>query len=457
MSLLNTLPRVFALGLICFCALFGAAAAHAWDDEGDDSEPDLMPDFDLYFQSYFYLANDSDFDRTEPVYERNGQSVGYMLTTFRPGLTWAPLDNVTLRYQLEVGDNVWSRNDLDRQDPLAQSTSVVRHKLVWAEVLTPGGRLGIKTGYQYFYDPTHLVIDRYMGLAQTFLEWSGAKLSFAAGQVPDTVYEGLAASDDGDRTERNNFEQDDYVFAVWLDWLCPKGWTWSPGAFFRWDKTEIGRPKGVLSVVLNAHGGIGSRVRLDFDWAGQYGQYKNGGLDNRDVDYLAMAAQLGASFDLRPFYLNYNALVFTADDGDKYDQYDTGFHYSGWSKSRTMVLSLNWLHDQYDNLDERVAAQGAGLALFDQGASFALNESVKFVTIVGVGMTMDGAHTNDSTYLGTEGHAGVEWAMYNRHVVFTVLGGGLAPGEAAAVLKNKIDRDATENLGVAQASMAVQF
>ena len=454
MSFILKSPRWLAFFVFSFIAVMGAGA-YAFEEETE--EPDLMPDFDLFFQSYFYLANDSDFDRTEPVYERNGQSVGYMLTTFRPGLTWVPIDNVTLRYQLEVGDNVWSRNDLDGQDPAAQNSSVVRHKQVWAEVLTPGGLLGIKTGYQYFYDPTHLVIDRHMGLAQAFFQWSSTKVSMAAGQVPDTVYEGLSATSDGDRTEQNNFEQDDYIFALWLDYVCPKGWHFSPGAFFRWDKTEIGRPKGVLSAVFNANGYFGSRLKMDFDAVGQYGQYKNGGLSNRDVDYLAAAAQVGALIDLRPFSLRYNALVFTADDGDKYDQYDTGFHYSGWSKSRTMVMSLNWLHDQYDNLDERVAAQGAGLALFDQGASLALSESVQLLTIVGVGLTLDGTHTNDSTYLGTEGHVGVEWALYNRHVAFTLLGGGLLPGEAAAVVKNKIDREKTDSLGVLQAAMNVQF
>ncbi len=456
MSFFTRLPRWLALWIFLFVAVFGIGdAVHA---EGNaEGEADLMPDFDLFFQSYFYLANDSDFDRTEPIYEKNGQSVGYMLTTFRPGLTWTPMNNITLRYQLEIGDNVWSRNDLDGQDPNSQNTAVVRHKLVWGEVLTPGGHFGIKTGYQYFHDPTHLVIDRHMGLAQTFWQWSAARLSFAAGQVPDTVYEGFAATSDGDQTEQNNFEQDDYIFALWLDWTCPKGWRLSPGTFFRWDKTEIGRPKGILSAVFNAHGGIGPRTRLDFDLVGQYGQYKNGGLDNRDVDYLAASAQLGARFDIRPVFLRYNALVFTADDGDKHDQYNTGFHYSGLSKSKTMVMSLNWMHDQYDNLDERAAAQGAGLALFDQEASLALAESVKLITIIGVGMTLDGTHTNDSTYLGTEAHAGVEWAMYDQHVAFTLLGGGLMPGKAAAVLKNKIDLDATESMGVAQAAMNVQF
>ncbi len=451
--------QINAFATICFALLLLAllpGASLAAEAEVNEGEA-LIPEFDLFFQTFGLFANDRDFDRSRPVYSNNGQTTGYVSTTFRPGLTWRPLDNITIRYQLEIGENVWSRNDLDQRDMDDPGTAVVRHKEVWAEVLMPDGNLGLKSGYMYFHDPTHLVLDRHMGAFQFLYNWDGGRLRLAAGQVPDDVYEGNDEAADGSRLTHNNFEHDEYVFALWADLLGGGGWRVSPGAFFRWDKTEIKRPKGVFSPLINLHAPVGDKATLELDLVGQWGKYVNGGLDNRDVEYVAGAAQLGVDLDLRPVGLAYNFLAFTADDGNKYDLYDTGFHYSGWSKSRTMIMSQNWLQDQYTNLDERIAAQGAGLFLFDQDLSLALGPSVSLLTILGLGMTFDDTHTGGESYLGTEGHLGVEWAPYQDHVTFILMGGGMVPGKAASMLKNEIDREATDNVVQVQASMTLDF
>lgn len=419
---------------------------------------DVLPLFDLYFQTYLFVANDRDFDRTEPVYSENGQSVGYALTTIRPGMTWVPVDQVTIRYQLEVGDNIWSRNDLDDTDPLAPETALVRHKEVWAEVRSPKETVGIRTGYQYFFDPTHLVLDRYMGAGVFFVNVGESDtINVAAGQVPDGVYEGFSATGDDERRSSNNFENDDYVFAAWSSHEV-RDWVLQPGAFMRWDKSEINRPLWYLAPVFHAQGcaGYGS-LCFDLDAAGQWGKHERAGLDNRDVDLLAAAVQAGLAINWWPVGWDWRVLAFTADDGDKFDQYETGFRFSGWSKSRTMILSLNELHDQYNNVDESVAAQGAGLFLADQELSYSVIEGLRVFAIAGAGMTLDDTHTGGESYLGAEGHLGVEWSVYDDLASFQLVGGGLLPGKAAAMLKNEIDREATDAMGAVQASMEVSF
>ena len=122
-----------------------------------------------------------------------------------------------------------------------------------------------------------------------------------------------------------------------------------------------------------------------------------------------------------------------------------------------MIMSQNWLQDQYDNLDERVAAQDAGLFLFDQDLSVALGGSVRLLTILGAGMALDDTHTGGESYLGAEGQLGVEWAPYENHVTFILMGGGMLPGKAASMLKNEIDREATDTLGQVQGSMILDF
>lgn len=432
----------------------GAAA----EEDGGVITGEIVPMFDVQFQTYLYLANDRDFDRTEPIYSENGQTSGYVLTTLRPGLTWAPVDQVTVRYQLEVGDNIWSRNDLDGQDPLAPETAVVRHKEVWAEVRTQNEFFGVRSGFQYFYDPTHLVLDRHMGVASAFLAWSPAgRVTLAAGQVPDTVYEGLDATGEDRRMSDNNFEQDDYVVALWSRHGADE-WSFSPGVFARWDKTEINRPRVVVSPVFHAEGCAGSpQVCLDFDAVGQWGRHEHAGLDNRDVNILAAAAQAGVAVNLWPLGLDTSVLAFTSDDGDKYDQYDTGFVYSGWSKSATMILTLNSLHDQYNNIDESVAAQGAGLVVADEEISVNVTDNVRLFAIIGAGSTLDGTNTDGEKFLGTEGHLGVECSVYENLATFHLSAGGLLPGRAAAMLRNEIDREATDPLGAIQSSMTVQF
>lgn len=438
--------------LICIVMILSAPAF------AEDEKPALAaPEFGLEFQTFAIYKNDSDFDRTEPLYDENGYSVGYVSTIFTPTITWRPIDAVTLRYTVEIGDNIWSRNNPDQENPAADDAPILRHKEIWGEVLFPGEIVGLKAGYQYLYDPTHLFIDRYMGAADLFFRiGKTGRLSLLAGQIPDSVYEGIDALGNRNEREQNNFDNDDYLFA--LDSGFQAGDTkLSPGLFFRWDKSEIDRPMALLAACFNVNGKSGGIFGYDFDIVGQWGRHKRAGLGNKDVEHYGGAAQLGFSLALQAVGFDWNFMTFTADDGNRYDQSDTGFVYSGWSKGRTVLLTENWLRDQYDNLDETAAAQEAGFFVADQDFSIHATQNFTIMIIAGYAIVTDDTNTHGNLTIGTEVDGGVEWRLYGDHVVFNLLSGALFPGESGAMLKNDIDTEATDPIYHGQGSMKISF
>jgi len=127
----------------------------AWGGESDADAawPAWLPEFHGDFRTFFVYQNDSDFDDTEPLYGEYGQSVGYFSTLFRPRVTWTPHEAITLFYELEIGDNVWSRNDANQGDATGQGSPVFRHRQFWGAIGFPGIPLSLTAGYRYVHDP----------------------------------------------------------------------------------------------------------------------------------------------------------------------------------------------------------------------------------------------------------------------------------------------------------------
>jgi len=121
------------------------------------------------------------------------------------------------------------------------------------------------------------------------------------------------------------------------------------------------------------------------------------------------------------------------------------------------VLSENELQDQYDNLDERVAAQRAGLFLADLRLSAMPVPSLEFFVSGGYGRVLETKNLDDDATVGTEINGGVVWSMYHDIVDMTVLGGGVLPGKSGAMVKNEIDPEATDSIYYGQALMGVHF
>lgn len=414
-----------------------------------------LPAFDVEFRNFFLIQNDRDFDRTDPLYDENGQTVGYFATILRPGMTWNPIEQVLVRYQLQIGENLWSRNNAEERDPGAADVPVFQTREIWADVLLPG-QVGVRTGYQYLYDPTHLFLDRHLGALQLYYDLDNLRLVLLGAMMPDSVYEGTTAEPPATELEQNNFEHDSFIYAFQAE-MRAGDWAIVP-AIYGWnDKTEVGREKNLVNPCVHADGPVGRHVALDADLALQWGLFRNGGIDNKDVDLFGYAAQIGVLAEWTKANLRGNALFFSGDNGDRADLLDTGYTYSGWSKSATLLLSENELQDQYDNLDERVARQHAGMLLADVRAGYLPIESLELFGVVGYGRAIQTDELADDATVGVEGDLGLTWTPYAPYVSFTVLGAGLWPGESGAAVRNEIDLAAKDPIYGGQALMDIKF
>jgi len=113
--------------------------------------------------------------------------------------------------------------------------------------------------------------------------------------------------------------------------------------------------------------------------------------------------------------------------------------------------------DQYNNLDEYAAAQRAGLFVASEQISMRAAEALEVFGIFGYGTALDGDNLDDERTLGYEGDLGLTYHLYENHVQFTALGGGLWPGGAGALLKNEIDGKAKDPQYHGQANMLIHF
>jgi hypothetical protein len=458
--------RALRLGFLSI-VLLAATVAYAEAPSADAAPADWqrwMPRVHVYFRTFFVYQNDTDFDPTDPLYDENGQSKGHLATLLRPLFTFSPHEAVTIAYELEIGDNVWSQNDANQGDPTGQGRPIVRHRQFWGRLAFPGTPVSATAGYQYVFDPTHLVVDRYLGAARLDGTWKGGSASVGVAQFPDKVYEGndpnQAGFDpdlEGFDPRRNNFQNDDFVFWAAVDQsLAGDALAFRPGVYVRWDRTVVKRPRWFAAPVVNLAWKPNPLVTLDLDLAGQFGNFENGGVDNRDLAIRAGAGQLGLTFDLDFFALRLGVLAFTGDD-DRGDLVDGGFAYSGWSRSPTFLLTENALEDQFDNLDERVAAQRAGLVVADAQVTARVATGLSVFAVVGWGRTWTANDLGGDPTLGTEVDLGLTWDAVPDLARLNLLGGTLLPGEAAAALVNEIDTGETDPLWNVQGSIELRF
>jgi hypothetical protein len=439
--------------VICVAAILLLAVSASAEEAA--KPPVNWPTFDLDFKTYFLIQSDNDFDDTEPLYDKNGQTVGYLLTTFKPGFTWQPIDWVTLRYQPKIGDNLWSRNDAEQRDPTAADMPIFQQEEIWGEVRLPKG-LAIRAGYQWMKDPTHLFLHRHIGAADFSVSWADNRMFLFVGQLPDSIYEGTTAQPPSTELTLNNFAHDRTVYGVHFDIGLDK-WIVTPMVYGLNDKTEIDRELNLLNPAVHAEGVVAPDTKVIVDVAGQWGLFKRGGLHGEDVSLSGYAAQLNFDGNWRPVGVRFNGLVLSGDNGDPNDLLEGGYTYSGWSRSATWYLSENELQDQYDNLDERVARQGAGLFLADLRLGWRALESLEVFGVGGYGRIIETRTLSDDATVAVEADLGLTWMPYQPYVAFTVAASGVWPGESGAMLQNTIDTAATAPIYAGHALMQLKF
>ncbi len=437
------------MAFLCTVQTGSVAAFPRVDEPGKDVPVSKNPTLSGTFLTFFVWKNDRDFDSTRPLFDEYGQSVGYVNVTLYPRLTWKPNRSVTFHYFAEVGNAFWSSHEADPFTEVEDSKPVYVQRELWAQILLPWEGYGMRVGFQYIHDPTLLFLEKDVGALHLFYRKEETVLRFSALQVPDTEFEGFDF-------DENNFQNDNFIFALDGSLSILGGIQIRPGLFFQWDRTDAKRPKYLWNPCVNLSHDFGGAGTWELDAILQAGTWRSRSINNRNMDLLAGALQVHGALTIMGVDMEANLLAFTPDDGDPHNGLDTGFHYSGFSKSRTFVLSQNWIFDQYDNLDEAAAASRAGLFLVDLFASLPLGKHTELFGVLGYGMVLEDRFANRGRSLGTEIDAGVFWYPYpnTRLVGF---GGVLVPGRAGGAFRNEIALGATDPLYTFQAAAEMSF
>ncbi len=426
-----------------------AAMLFALPAAAQERTPRGPVDLDAELLTPLVLFNDGDFDRTPPAYNADKQHVGLVGTLFRPGVTFAITQQLRIRYQAEVGLNLWSRNNADRLDATADDIFLLLHRQVYAEGDTADDRFGFKVGYDRWSDPTQLMFAHWTGAAGVRFGLHDAELQLTAGLLPDATFEGWQVTE-------NNFTHDIFFGQVSLGVMeSSRRFGAVIGSNVLADCSEVGRPLVLIAPHLHLMLAIPSfhaepNLEVTLDLVGQFGTHVGTALDGGDESQAAWAAQVHADARIRALGVSINLLALSPDDELEGNGFNGGFHYSGLSRSRTLWLSENELVDLWNNLDERTGTRQGGHFLHRMGllqgdvrVAWTAGPVFEPALIVGAAGALRPANALDAGFIGLE--TDLDLTFRHRDVLeFHVIGSLIVPGGAAAAAVNRIDRTATD-------------
>lgn len=404
--------------------------------------------------------NDADFDRSEPLWDEDGQDVGVLATVFTPTFTWNIVRSLRITYQAELGLNYWSRNDPDVEDMTSPSILVMKHRELHASGELEDS-MGFKIGYGRFIDPTGLFINHWIGSAQYWLGEDEDRLGLFVGQVPDSSHEGISVTD-------NNFTRDIFVYGARFDWRIDHGWKLAIGMHNLYDSHLPGQERWLLAP--NLHLAAGDQdLGLSLDAMLQVGQAEGQTVAGRIQQHLAWSVQghihwhLTDHFKLWPSDVDLHLLLTSPDDAHADNDFQGAFWGSGKNGSATLMLTEDEIRDWYDNYDERFGRrQGgfyhnrAGLMLVELQAGWNLARWWKLKLVVAVANVLQPANALDEPFAGVELDLIQEFVLFDL-IEVVVAGGVLVPGGAAGALINYIDRGATDPVGMLEAAVRVRY
>ncbi|GAB4305998.1 MAG: hypothetical protein Kow0090_21370 [Myxococcota bacterium] len=411
-------------------------------------------DLSAVMQTVILWKSDSDFDATKPKYDEDGQTIGIAATLFQPKLALNVYKNLRLYYELELGLNVWSKNDPDQYDPTADDAFFLKHREAYSEGSFLSDRLGFKVGYQHYRDPTGLFLADWLGAATLWAKLDETKLSLTFGQAPDATYEGFIVTE-------NNFVHDTFTLNLLATSPIAKSLILNAGVFSLIDSHVIGRSlwlvNPLLSVVLNLDNCLASLSAML-----QFGRSEFGVADV-DARHFAWAIEAHGELYLPLFALYLNGLLLSPDDEYNRNDFNGAFYYSGKNRSATLLLTENEVRDRYDNYDERMGVKDGGfyllrtgLFVFDAKLESRVWEIFRPALISGVALALEPKNALDNRFVGTEIDADMAF-YWERALSFHLIGGVFLPGEAGAALINDIDRESEEKVFFLETSLSVVF
>ena len=429
-----------AMVLAVFCALALSPLVRA---------SDLELKVDL--QNLFLFRSDSDFDRSAPRYDENGQTVGAFATLFRPRALWRITDNLRIVYEAELGLNFWSKQNPDVQDPQDPAVFVLKHREVFAEGEI--GPTGIKAGYVRTQDPTGLFLNHWIGTAQSSWalgEEGRERLLLLVGQVPDQTFEGIDVRD-------NNFAHDTWVAAAQYErrW---DGTALTGGLYYLYDASRVDHARWRVCPTLRLK--IGEEAFWgSLDAMLQAGENQNDVLGGGWSRTVAWAAQGHLEWRSERWGVWLNALALSPDDAYAHNRTDHAFLSSAKSMSATLMLTEDEIRDWYDNVDERMSVfeggfyrNRAGYFVADVKVDWVASDWLAPAAILGVATVLKPENALDGALVGIEGDIQLAF-KWGENVELLASGGLLWPGAAGAAFLNGIDRDARSPIFMAELSL----
>jgi hypothetical protein len=435
-------PRALTAALAA-CGLLVAASVSAQDSAPlpvDEAATAFV--FEGSFVTLGHVRSDSDFDPTPRFYDLDGQTEGQIATFFRPTIG-VDAGAFQLRYEAELGWNVWSRNSTAAPNqffPGGDDGLTLRHRQLWASY-SWSDEVALTVGYQHLADPSRLFLDHHAGGARFDFAWLGMRSAIWVGQLPDSTLEGVPLNGD-------NFLTDSFVLGVDNTWSC-SGLTIDANLYGLVDMRVVDQPLNLVTAVAGVRW-RGETLALDAHLLGQLGVWEGSGVGGVDQTVAAWAAQATMRHQVGDLDWSVGALVLSGDDDHRGNGTINAFIGSGKNASPSTWLTEDEVRDRYDNLDERIATSWgaffihhAGLALFDVSAGYALTDWYTPRLVVATGLALSADHALGETFVGAE------LGLHNRfrlgdhaRLVFNLQ--LLVPGGATAAFVNDVDRRATE-------------
>ncbi|MBN2360666.1 MAG: hypothetical protein JXR83_14515 [Deltaproteobacteria bacterium] len=402
------------------------------------------------------LRSDGDFDRTPPLYDEEGQSIGALASVFRPSIAFEPLADLRLFYEAELGLNYWSKNNPDQESALGPDIFVLKQRQIYAAGELLDRRLAFKVGYQYLGDPTELFVGHWLGAAAIGYRFAEQRrVDFLVAQVPDQTYEGLDLL-------HNNFSHDIFVLGPTARWRFGPELQVAGGVIGLYDGSVVRQPRWLAAPALHVEGRAGD-LSGALDGVLQAGQVRGAALGGADQNLLAWAGQGHGSYRAHRLGIDLNLLALSPDDADDGNVNSGSFLYSSRSRSATMLLTEDPIRNWYDQLDRRLASyrggfweHRAGLLVADLKASFDATEHLRPALVVAGASVLQPDNALGEWLVGIESDVVLELHL-TRFLVANLAWGVLVPGGAAAAIVNRISRTATDPVSSLEASLLVCY
>jgi hypothetical protein len=402
-------------------------------------------------QTLFLWRNDSDFDRTAPYYNENGQDVGVVGTFLAPKLTITPVKELKMVFEMELGLNIWSAQDPDTYSAYLPSWFRLGFRQAYVEGNFLDSKIGFRVGYEQLFDPTGLFAGHWLGAANIFTKHDWGQITLTVAQMPDQTYEGMTF--DG-----NNFNSDSILYGARLTMPFNK-LRLDAAVWGLHDSTVVNRTLDMLAVTANLSGDW-TWLKFGVDLGFQYGVTGNraGGQDETTLAWALQAymnmnkALIG---DRLAFLMDVNFMALSADDDYDGNTTNGAWFYSGKSRSRTMILTEDELRDRGGNIDEllsdrRTSDTGkfwlnrAGLSVADLSIGIQYKDFFRPMITLGAGWVLNENNALGNSFVGMEADLHLEF-MYKKYLSVDVVGSALLPGKAGAAFVNRTgDRESVD-------------